>query len=249
MSMTLIKLLNLSYPSLKVFVRITDHKNEIMPDIIQQVYSQFHCNINGYLTVKQIKRESYKFAYDSKHLVYSRSDTGNFIKSMVNQFNQNTGLCVNFIPDVYSTYKGMLSPVEIPKRPFILIPSCGVELNRKKDWGFNNFNQLAKLLKNEFDIVQIGAKGDPELPYADYYYLGYHLGVIHYLMTNCYAFVGISNGLSVFAGHHDIKSFILYHKKSKDKTRNQYKSQIQYDFDSPQMTYMKIKENLFNVSD
>lgn len=240
MAMSVIKMVNLTYPNINVYVRHTLKNRGALPYLIRQIINGFDCKIHA--TV--YNNSDRKFDYVSGHLVYRRNERNHFVRGMIDVLNERTRLSIDFDSKNLSNYIGNAKEITVPKK-YILMHSGGKRqsVSRSgKDWGTNNFNKLAYILSKNYEIVQIGKESDEFLNTAKYKYLGVDLSTLHYLMSNCLCFIGISDGLSVYAGHHNINQFTVFCNEQ-DKYRNTYKNQVRLNcFQPNDIAYLILKE-------
>jgi hypothetical protein len=243
MAMTVIKEINLAYPDIQVDINILDKKGNPHPPIIRSVIENFDIRYNEQVEYKNPAREG-DYKYRTGHVIYSYDDKLNYISSMINNVRLKTGLNLDF-----QYYQLALAKkekkIEVPKN-YVLMQSQGKLPDKmNKDWGYDNFDKLSRSLFKHFNIVQIGAKDDPELLAACKIYLDCDIPQINYLMQHCKFYIGIADGLSVFADVHDLKSYIIYKNPQdgiNDPKRNYYNTQTQIIDKNDAYVYNLIKD-------
>jgi len=212
MTMSVLKMLKKSYPDCILDLNLagkTGSASQLIIDIVENFdvkFNKIFFNTNS-LELKKF--------YDivTGHIIYNFRTSNNLIHSMVNSVNAKTGLQIDYNSGLYSHYIGTVKTLKVPRK-FILMPSCGknTKLSKHKDWGYSNLNSLCTLFSREgYDVVQIGTSSDFGLTDANYRYFDLSLAQIHFLMSRCTFFVGLVNGLSVYSGHHSVKTYLLHH--------------------------------------
>jgi len=212
MTMSVLKMLKGSYPDCILDLNLVG-KLGVAPRLVLDIVKNLDVEFNRIFFNNNLT-EIQKF-YDivTGHIIYDFRTRNNLIHSMVQNTNSRTGLEIKYDENLYSHYIGSMEILEVPKK-FILMPSCGKDtrISKHKDWGYDNLNSLCSLLSREgYDIVQIGVNSDFRLVDAKYRYFDLSLSQIHFLMSQCTFFVGLVNGLSVYSGHHSIKTYLLHH--------------------------------------
>ncbi len=149
------------------------------------------------------------YDYSTGHMIYA-ADSKPYIESMVDVFNERTGLALEYDESALPTCQ--IESIELPvPDDYILMIGHGKRALAAKDWGYSNFNSLCtELTGMGHGVVQIGMEGDTRLNDAVYHYNGLNLGEIMYLLMNCRKLISISNGLMVLAGLHDIDQLTIY---------------------------------------
>jgi hypothetical protein len=71
-------------------------------------------------------------------------------------------------------------------------------------------SELAKLLSNDYAILQVGNQNDPSLPNCAMRYSDVSYELLSYLYANAAFAIAIENGLSHWAGHHDKRCYTIY---------------------------------------
>lgn len=131
-------------------------------------------------------------------------------KSLYEQLYNSVNLSGKGCPELF------LSVEEVQKMktkyPFKYIVICPVGVQtfsaNRKEWGFNNFQQLRKLLK-EFEFVQIGSKSDPLLKNVNDA-RGLDIRESAAVLRNSILFIGLEGGLMHTAKAVGGKAVILY---------------------------------------
>ena len=148
-----------------------------------------------------------------EHVIYPHPSTSksHFIAGMVQHINQATGLKIR------ANLDQMAKPqvdTAIKDRPanYIIMPSVGKrELNSaRKDWGVENFSELADMLKEHYTIVQLGLEGDPELSAASLFLKGVNPSALIDIIANARFAISLENGISHVAGHVGTKCYTIY---------------------------------------
>lgn len=96
-------------------------------------------------------------------------------------------------------------------KPWVAIQSTGLSTwTDNKNWGVDNFRAVARLLANEFCLVQLGAPGDPSLG-VDLELQG-HLGLrdVFIVLRQCKTFIGQEGFLMHATAAVELPSVIVY---------------------------------------
>jgi len=224
MAASVLKMCNQQYPQIHI-----DLSRNKTTSFIQDLMNSFDIQFQWVNTGPKDSTKNYK--YRTGHLVYPsdfRNSNKHFIAGMVDVFNQNTGLALQYAPDVYAVVDKPLPALDLPKK-YIVMPSVGRALNTKcigKEWGYDNFNLLADLLSKHFDVVQIGSEADPRLNAASRGYCGEGALTVYSVLKHCQFFVGMVNGLCCLSGQHGIKSYIIYCGEIESPFHAAYPNQI-----------------------
>ena len=184
-------------------------------------------HFNQILYVASNKQMETNYDLSTGHIIYNRKTKKNLIESMVDQINSVMDIRVEYIKDFYSIYQGPIESLDVPDK-FILMPSCGKKdrISSYKDWGFQNLNALARLLYDKgYKVVQIGQVTDAHLNCCEYRFFDLSLSQLHFLMSKCSFFIGLLNGLSVYAGHHSVRTYLLHYKNPLNFSATMYKNQ------------------------
>jgi len=230
MTLSVMKMLLRCYPDTLLDINLSG-KSGVAPKLIVAIVQNFDVCFNRIFCTSNFKAVKENYDVITGHVIYDRRTKDNLMSSMVDTLNRKTGLHVKYISGLYSRYIGPVTFIDVPKK-FILMPSCGKDdrVSRHKNWGFENFNELARLLKQYgYNVVQIGAFTDRKLRYADKCYLDLSLSKLHFLMLNCSFFVGLVNGLSVYAGHHSVKTYLLHYNNRLNFATTKYPNQESLD--------------------
>jgi len=101
--------------------------------------------------------------------------------------------------------------VLLPDGPYCLMPSAGAPTPASAPKHFPFFPELCQIVSKELmQVVQIGTKGDPDLPGAVMRYDDLHFGKMSYLFTNSATGVFLENGLMHWAGNHQSPCYVLF---------------------------------------
>jgi len=257
MAMTVLKMVNQQFPDIDIYVNLkarnyfAEIRNEPieLPNLVKAIIKNFNVKIKGYTFLDKPENFRKDYDYISGNMTYTKNGI-NFIEGMVDGFNQNTQLKLKYDKNVFAQYSHDYAKVSIINEPYILMQSCSKrrELERNgKEYGFNNMVSIANNLSNYSRVVQLGQKGDLEIPNISIY-LEVPLNLLYSLMINCIAFVGLDGGLGVFASHHNIKQFIIY-KNANSFSWTNFPNRIQIDGSklNPEKISKLIIDNLEEV--
>ena len=150
------------------------------------------------------------------------------IQGMVNNFNEETSLELKYDEKVLAQFIDIV-PFSYHK-PYVAMPSCG-RLEKKinldsKSWGYDNYNELAKRLREHYSIIQIGSSDQPILDDAEHVVLGQPLKYVLGIMKGSEFYVGEINGMIHLAGHHGIPAYAIYCGQGEHPEFTGYDSQI-----------------------
>jgi len=224
MALSVLKMVNIQFPNIDIYLNMVGKTVArrgagpvMLPDIINQIIDSFDVKIAGKTYFNNPSDHSPDYDYISGHMKYTKSDKEFFVKSMVDNFNINTGLELVYKKGISAKYNGEIAtlPTDISK-PYILIQSCSKRgnMSRKwKDYGALNMQKICIKLRNSFNLIQIGQKGDFEIEGISRY-LSPSLSMLHALMVNSKLFVGLDGMLGVFASYHKVKQYIIYNNPS-----------------------------------
>jgi len=229
MTMSVLKMLQITYPQFEISINMSG-KLGTASRFIYEIVNGFDVEFSEILCTN-LKLIQQNYDIITGHIVYTMRTNENLIFSMLSNLNNKTDLAVEYIPNFYSTYVGNIQKLTVPDN-YILMPSCGKEtkLSKRKDWGFDNFNSLCTLLvESGYSVVQIGVSTDPRLEKASFVYFNVSLSQLHFLMINCSFFIGLLNGLTVYAGHHGIKTFLLHYQNRSSFDATNYDKQFSID--------------------
>ena len=220
-TMTVLKMVNRQYPDIDIYLNMLAKNNFApenysipLPDLVFEIIEKFDVDIKEKLNHTFPRDIEDQYDYCTGHMGYKRDGT-NFIEGMVKQFNLNTGLELIYEEDVLATYQGEgigYDNTLEDLRPYVLIQACSKMKKKEKygkDYGFNNMCHIADTLSFYMNVVQIGKRTDYMIPYVDKF-LGVDLDVLHRLMVNSTAFIGMDGGLGVYASHHNVRQYIIY---------------------------------------
>lgn len=240
MTMTLLKMLNHQYPNIDIYLNLKaknffeKSKTTInLPSIVQEYVFECDVDVKEYLYLNDPLSRSREFDYVSGNIRYSKEDKINFIHSMVKQFNINTGLKLKYDPDMFSRFhvKGFEHYTPLVDKEYVLIQSCTKTRSRRqngKDYGFENMQVITNELAKEYNVVQIGKGEDFLLESTLNRFFDVDLECLYNLMINSICFIGMDGGLGVFAAHHGVRQYVIYHGEMK-KCWTAFPNRIQID--------------------
>ena len=214
MAMSVLKMVNQQYPDIDIDVYI-EKKTDVQHRFLQGVYDIID-NVDVKLT-RVSKADSDDYDYFTGHMVYPypfpHYEQGEHcIKGMVNNFNEETNLDLKYDKKVLAQFTDIV-PFSYYK-PYVVMPSCGRlekrEYHDSKSWGYDNYNELAKRLREHYSIIQIGSIDQSMLHDADCVILGSPLKHVLGIMKGAEFYVGEINGLVHLAGHHGILAYAIY---------------------------------------
>lgn len=224
MALSVLKMVNIQFPHIDIYLNMKGKTVArrgdgpvMLPTIINKIIDSFDVIIAGKTYFNNPSDHSPDYDYSSGNIKYTKSDKEFFVKSMVDNFNKNTGLKLIFRDDINAKYDGEIStlPADIEK-PYILIQSCSKRRNMTKKWkdyGALNMQKICNKLKGSFNVVQVGLKGDFEIQGIKKY-LSPSLSMLHALMVNSRLFLGLDGMLGVYASYHKVKQYIIYNNPS-----------------------------------
>lgn len=214
MALSVLKMVNRQYPYIDIYLNITgknlhadSREKRFLPKLTREIIDNCDVKIKGY-----VHNNHGNYDYVSGHMIYDKAENKLFIESMVDRFNYRTGLKLQYEPDVYVQCATIGNEEPLHSKPYILMQSCTKRQHSRKKWkdyGSNNMRQIAKRLGRHVDIIQVGDKGDIELP-VESTYLGFGLSTLYNLAINSLGFVGMDGMLGVFAAHSHIRQYIIY---------------------------------------
>ena len=214
MAMSVLKMVNQQYPDIDIDVYI-EEKTDVQHRFLQGVYDIID-NVDVKLT-RVSKANPHDYDYFTGHMVYPypfpHYEQGEHcIQGMVNNFNEETNLDLKYDKKVLAQFTDIV-PFSYYK-PYVVIPSCGRYEKREhhdsKSWGYDNYNELAKRLREHYSIIQIGSSDQPILDDVDHVVLGRPLKHVLGIMKESEFYVGEINGMIHLAGHHGIPAYAIY---------------------------------------
>lgn len=220
MTCSVIKMINIQYPSLEIHVRL---KNTT--PLIREYLENSDIRVS---LIYDTDRMQYN--YISGHVIYpsmKKNYDYHFIEGMVKNLNEDTGLDIKYLPNTFAKCDYLFGNSEL--KDYILMPSCGTLRNRKcsgKEWGIENFKELNRLLARHYNVIQVGVLGDHVLSKIKKLRFNQNLQDLYNLFKHCRFFVGIVNGLCHFAGHHNVKSYVIYCGKRENFVYARYPNQL-----------------------
>ncbi|MCP4475393.1 MAG: hypothetical protein GY821_12675 [Gammaproteobacteria bacterium] len=262
MAMTVLKMVNQQFPEIDIYVNLlarnkfsSNPGQQKLPVLVREIINNFDVRIKGHVLYpepKEVEKVGEYYDYVSGHMGYEKDGT-NFIKGMVKMFRKNTGLDLKYDKDVFSNYVdsgiGYSNTFE-PYKPFVLMQACSKKkcLNRQgKDYGVTNMDKICTELSKYVTVFQIGQKTDWFLSNVKRF-LSVDLDLLHLLMKNCVAFVGMDGGLGVYASHHGVKNIIIYEEAKRFSWTNfPHRKQIDGNLDFNEVSNLicdSVKSNL-----
>jgi len=209
MAGSVIKMLNFQYPNIEVHFS-TYASTEFIRSAMGSTDVAFK-----WVDVDPFTGPLSEYQYVTGHMIYSPTQKVrglHFIHGMVETFNKNTGLELAYQPEVFAkTVRDKRVPT--PLQPYVVMPATGRVVQSSwagKEWGVDNFQELANLLSEHYAIVQVGSDGDPDLECATVRYKGCSAEEVSYLLRGSALYVGIVNGLCVLAGQNNVKAYVVY---------------------------------------
>ncbi len=202
MALACVKYVNRQRPDVQVFVDWQNVKVGKLPPLIPQL---FLCSDAKFIP----GRGPVTDPLTTDSLVYRKWPPDSFIESMVCHLNEQTGLGIRYEPGVHPYFGARHDP----RGNYIAMIGHGKKRGARigKDWGFENFSMLAELLRARgFDVVQIGAPLDQQIPAATDRLLGCDAKEVVKTLAGARAFVGIENGITVLAGFIGVPQFTVY---------------------------------------
>lgn len=243
--MSLIRQINRQYPELEVHIDMngTPLWFAQLP-IYMDVVAVMTCNT---------KAVNYKCIWD--HVVYRNFTThsDHLLLSIMREFNSRTGLKLDtsmftgkdpISTEHLASYRGPYpySARALPQ-PYVLMPSVGAgggRRNPEKEWGAENFQALADILRERgVNVVQIGREGDPVLN-TNLYRFECTLPEMHSLVIHSAAVVSLENALSHWSGHHAKRTYTLYFtgRHPIRPCHTQYPNQVPITVEAPSPEYV-----------
>jgi len=240
MAMSVLKMVNQQYPDIDIDVYVEEKiqkSNSGQSPILLQVVYDIIDNVDVKLTrVSKANLDDYD--YYTRHMIYpyplpcyeliKTFEGEHCIQGMVNNFNEETNLDLKYDKKVLAQFTDIV-PFSYYK-PYVVIPSCGRYEKREhhdsKSWGYDNYSELAKRLREHYSIIQIGSTDQPMLHEADCVVLGSPLKHVLGIMKGAEFYVGEINGLVHLAGHHGIPAYAIYCGQGEHPEFTGYDSQI-----------------------
>ncbi len=239
MAMSVLKMVNQQYPNIDIDVYVEETINENnarQHRFLQGIYDIID-NVDVKLT-RVSKANPNDYDYYTGHMVYPHPfphyeliktfEGEHCIQGMVNNFNEETNLDLKYDKKVLAQFTDIV-PFSYYK-PYVVIPSCGRfekrEHHDSKSWGYDNYSELAKRLREHYSIIQIGSTDQPMLHEADCVVLGSPLKHVLGIMKGAEFYVGEINGLVHLAGHHGIPAYAIYCGGGEHPEFTGYDSQI-----------------------
>ena len=241
MAMSVLKMVNQQYPDIDidVCVEVEDLFDSMNPSdyakhrFLQGMYDVID-NVDVKLT-RVSKANPNDYDYYTGHMVYpypfphyETSADVHCIQGMVNKFNEETKLDLKYDKKILAQFTDIV-PFSYHK-PYVVMPSCGRYEKRvgddTKSWGYDNYNELAKSLKEHYSIIQIGSTDQPMIDNVDCVILGSPLKHVLGIMKGAEFYVGEINGLVHLAGHHGILAYAIYCGQGEHPRFTGYDSQV-----------------------
>jgi ADP-heptose:LPS heptosyltransferase len=140
-------------------------------------------------------------------LVYRKRPPELFLESTLQHLNDQTGLGVRYEHGVYPSFNA----VPESRGHIAMIGHGKKRIRAGKEWGFENFSELACLLLDSgYEVVQIGADNDWRLPRASSHVMGASADKVLSALVGARLFIGIENGMMVLAGYLGIPQITIY---------------------------------------
>ena len=224
MAMSVLKMVNQQYPDIDIDVYVEEKTQKSnsgqAPTLLQVVYDIID-NVDVKLT-RVLKVNPDDYDYYTEDMIYpyplpcyeliKTFEGEHCIQGMVNNFNEETNLDLKYDKKVLAQFTDIV-PFSYYK-PYVVMPSCGRlekrEYHDSKSWGYDNYNELAKRLREHYSIIQIGSIDQSMLHDADCVILGSPLKHVLGIMKGAEFYVGEINGLVHLAGHHGILAYAIY---------------------------------------
>ena len=201
--LAVLKFVNRQRPDIECFVDFDHIKVGQLPYIVPDLYSFADVRYAGGFGPKDGL-----VTHDS--LVYRRWPPDSFIESTTMHLNDQTGLNIKYEPDVLPSFG--IRHHGSKKRTVAMIGHGKRQDRYGKEWGLNNFQELARILRREHsvEVVQVGARYDIPLIHAERSVMGADAEELLERMAECALFVGIENGMTVLAGYLDMPQLTVY---------------------------------------
>ena len=253
MAMSVLKMVNQQYPDIDINVyvdepvdssdefssiKLLNTSNYAQHRFLQGIYDVID-NVDVKLTRVSLDGNCPdEYDYFTGHMVYpypfpyyepgKAPEDAHCIQGMVNNFNKETKLDLKYDKKVLAQFTDII-PFSYHK-PYVVMPSCGRYEKRENDdsksWGYDNYNELAKRLKEHYSIIQIGSPDQPIMHDVDCVVLGAPLKHVLGIMKGAEFYVGEINGLVHLAGHHGILTYAIYCGQGEHPRFTGYDSQV-----------------------
>lgn len=97
----------------------------------------------------------------------------------------------------------------LPDEFVVIEPHIGRHGNPNKDWGFDNYIEVARLLRNSIEVIQVGEPGTKALPNARFVHTNtFRLGAL--VVSRAKLYVGAEGGLHHSAAVSDVRGVVLF---------------------------------------
>jgi ADP-heptose:LPS heptosyltransferase len=181
-----------------------------------------------------------------EHLVYPTPLCGSthFIQGMLNVVGNITGFCAKMSYDNLAVYQGREADVTLPEG-YIIMPSAGKPMQVSceiKEWGYENFVKLSEMLAEHYTVIQVGLKGDRELPAATKFFKHQSFEALAKLMRHCEFAVCLENGMSHLAGHMGKRAYTIYRPNAPAKPEH-----VMYPKQTPMTDEVLTPERVFEI--
>lgn len=200
--LAVLKLVNRQRPDIPIYVDFTVKGGLTLPRLVPEAFEASD-------VIYTAGRPVGPALFTNDSLVYRAYPPANYVESTVLHLNQQTGLNIEFEPDVLPSWGIQWEP---PGSDYIVMISHGKRRDRHaKEWGYKNLDRLADMLASAgHKIIQVGSAHDGYLNAARDRYLGRPFHEVAPLLANARAYIGLENGIAVLAGWLGVPTCVIY---------------------------------------